>query len=98
MSDSDSDDRTPLDNLSDAIQAFVNRKAEIGHGSPGLVTDWFIAIGYTRIDEDGDQPYSRTYAAGPNPYGAVGIAQLCLADMESDLGAGDDRGNSEDDE
>lgn len=54
----------------------------------GLVTDYFIAIGYTRIDEDGDQPYSRTYATGPSPYGSHGIAELCLQDMRDDLGAG----------
>lgn len=81
-------DNTPIDNLADAIQQFVNDKAEQGHGSPGLVTDYFIAIGYTRIDEDGDQPYSRTYAAGPSPYGSHGIAELCLQDMRDDLGAG----------
>lgn len=83
-----SDQPTPIDNLADAIQTFINHKAENGHGSPGLVTDYFIAIGYTRIDEDGDQPYSRTYAAGPSPYGSHGIAELCLQDMRDDLGAG----------
>lgn len=83
-------DRTPLDDLSDALQAYVNHKAELGLGSPGLVTDFFVAIGYTRIDEDGDQPFSRAYASGPSPFGAHGIAGLCLRDLENDLGAGFD--------
>lgn len=90
------DEVTPIDNLADAIQAFINHKAELDLGSPGLVTDFFVAIGYTRIDEDGDQPYSRTYAAGPNPYGSRGVACLCIKDLDSDLSAGDD-GDEDDD-
>lgn len=91
-----SDQPTPIDNLADAIQTFINHKAENGDGSPGLVTDYFIAIGYTRIDEDGDQPYSRTYATGPSPFGSQGIAELCIRDMLNDLGAGSS--NTEEDE
>lgn len=71
---------TPLEDLERAIQTFVDTSAE-----PGVVTDWFIAIGYTRIDEDGDQPFSRRYVSGSNPYGSVGVAELCLSDCRADL-------------
>lgn len=83
-------DGTPLRNLEDAIQQFINAKAEAGDGSPGLVTDFFLAVGYTRIDEDGDQPYSRTYAASASPFGAIGVAELTLSDARNDLGCNED--------
>lgn len=80
------DEQTPMQGLEKALQEFVDHKARIDEGSPGLVTDFFVAIGYTRIDEDGDQPFSRTYVASSNPYGSMGVAELTMADARHDLG------------
>ena len=79
---------TRLEKLEKAIQDFIDDKDESGDGSSGLVTDYFLGIGYTRIDDDGDQPFSRTYVASANPYGGYGVGKLCLGDAKNDLGGG----------
>ena len=85
---------TRLEKLEKAIQDFIDDKDESGDGSSGLVTDYFLGIGYTRIYDDGDQPFSRTYVvsrtyvASANPYGGYGVGKLCLSDAKNDLGAG----------
>lgn len=79
--------------LEEAIQVFINERAhEDGGGSGGVVVDFFVAVGYTRIDEDGEQPFARTYASGSNPFGSVGVAEVALGDMRRDLNGGDDDG------
>ena len=78
---------TPLEKLEQAIQTFVDETAELDpERSPGLVVDFFVAFGYTRIDSEGEQPFTRAYAASDNPAGSFGVAVLCLADAKHDLG------------
>ena len=72
--------------LEEAIQVFINERAhEDDGGSGGVVVDFFVAVGYTRIDEDGEQPFARTYASGSNPFGSLGVAEAALGDLRRDL-------------
>lgn len=73
--------------LERAIQEFVDAQAAAGEGSSGLVSDYFLAVGFTRIDEDGDQPFARNHVASANPFGALGIAKLCVLDMQQAMKA-----------
>lgn len=82
------DDRTPLEVLDDAVQAFVNAQTEY---AGTLLTGW--TLGYQVSGADGSESWWDTsYATGPstNPATGVGIARMAEVKMLQDLVGPDD--------
>jgi hypothetical protein len=71
------------DEIARWIQAHADEFAE-----GGMLTDWFVA--YSVMKPDPDSPtgisYTRRYlTSDTSPNGALGIAHLCIGDLDDDL-------------
>jgi hypothetical protein len=71
------------DEIARLIQEHANEFAE-----GGMLTDWFIAYSVMKSDESSPNgiSFSRRYlTSDTSPNGALGIAHLCIGDLDEDL-------------
>lgn len=78
------DDRTPVERLTAAVQAFVN---EIDPEAPVLLRGCVVVWESMILDEDGDAAYKTSYATGDGTgmSSGAGLLHLGLAELTADL-------------
>lgn len=71
-----------LNALEEAIRAHL---ADVAPDA--MLTDWFVGYGFMVSDDRADDGmrHGRDYSCSRNPHGALGVAQLTMGRLHSDL-------------